>query len=236
MIRLRDVTVAYGDKVILDNINLDIHQGETLAVLGASGSGKSTILRLIIGLQKPTKGHVFFQDTDITAYDEDQLMEVRRHMGMVFQYSALFDSMTVGENVAFGLRQHTHDDAATRQRIVKEKLHLVGLDGIEDMMPNNLSGGMKKRVSLARAIALDPLRCMDINRLVVNMQKQLHATSVIVTHDMDSAFFVADRLAYLQDGRFRLIADKKSFAQTDDEDVQRFIHGGRLPEERGDSL
>lgn len=203
MIRLRDVTVAYGDKVILDNINLDIHQGETLAVLGASGSGKSTILRLIIGLQKPTRGHVFFHDTDITTYDEDQLMEVRRHMGMVFQYSALFDSMTVGENVAFGLRQHTHDDAATRQRIVKEKLHLVGLDGIEDMMPNDLSGGMKKRVSLARAIALDPqvilydeptagldpLRCMDINRLVVSMQKQIHATSVIVTHDMDSAFF-----------------------------------------------
>ena len=156
MIRLRDVTVAYGDKVILDNINLDIHQGETLAVLGASGSGKSTILRLIIGLQKPTKGHVFFQDTDITAYDEDQLMEVRRHMGMVFQYSALFDSMTVGENVAFGLRQHTHDDAATRQRIVKEKLHLVGLDGIEDMMPNNLSGGMKRRFGIAQALLNDP--------------------------------------------------------------------------------
>lgn len=250
MIRLRNVTVAYGDRVILDNINLDIHQGETLAILGASGSGKSTILRLIIGLQKPTKGQVFFHDEDITAFDEEQLTAVRRHMGMVFQYSALFDSMTVGENVAFGLRQHTKDDEATIQRIVKEKLHLVGLEGIEDMMPNDLSGGMKKRVSLARAIALDPqvilydeptagldpLRCMDINRLVVSMQKQIHATSVIVTHDMDSAFYVADRLAYLQDGRFRLIADKKTFARTDDEEVQRFIHGGRLPEERGDSL
>ena len=236
MIRLRDVTVAYGDRVILDNINLDIHQGETLAILGASGSGKSTILRLIIGLQKPTKGQVFFHDEDITAFDEEQLTAVRRHMGMVFQYSALFDSMTVGENVAFGLRQHTKDDEATIQRIVKEKLRLVGLEGIEDMMPNDLSGGMKKRVSLARAIALDPLRCMDINRLVVSMQKQIHATSVIVTHDMDSAFYVADRLAYLQDGRFRLIADKKTFAHTQDEEVQRFIHGGRLPEERGDSL
>lgn len=156
MIRLRDVTVAYGDRVILDNINLDIHQGETLAILGASGSGKSTILRLIIGLQKPTKGQVFFHDEDITAFDEEQLTAVRRHMGMVFQYSALFDSMTVGENVAFGLRQHTKDDEATIQRIVKEKLRLVGLEGIEDMMPNDLSGGMKKRVSLARAIALDP--------------------------------------------------------------------------------
>ena len=236
MIRLRNVTVAYGDRVILDNINLDIHQGETLAILGASGSGKSTILRLIIGLQKPTKGQVFFHDEDITTFDEEQLTAVRRHMGMVFQYSALFDSMTVGENVAFGLRQHTKDDEATIQRIVEEKLHLVGLEGIEDMMPNDLSGGMKKRVSLARAIALDPLRCMDINRLVVSMQKQIHATSVIVTHDMDSAFYVADRLAYLQDGRFRLIADKKTFAHTDDEEVQRFIHGGRLPEERGDSL
>lgn len=149
MIRLRDVTVAYGDRVILDNINLDIHQGETLAILGASGSGKSTILRLIIGLQKPTKGQVFFHDEDITAFDEEQLTAVRRHMGMVFQYSALFDSMTVGENVAFGLRQHTKDDEATIQRIVKEKLRLVGLEGIEDMMPNDLSGGMKKRVSLA---------------------------------------------------------------------------------------
>ena len=182
--------------------------------------------------------------------NEEQLTAVRRHMGMVFQYSALFDSMTVGENVAFGLRQHTKDDEATIQRIVKEKLRLVGLEGIEDMMPNDLSGGMKKRVSLARAIALDPqvilydeptagldpLRCMDINRLVVSMQKQIHATSVIVTHDMDSAFYVADRLAYLQDGRFRLIADKKTFAHTQDEEVQRFIHGGRLPEERGDSL
>ena len=156
MIRLRDVTVAYGDRVILDNINLDIHQGETLAILGASGSGKSTILRLIIGLQKPTKGQVFFHDEDITAFDEEQLTAVRRHMGMVFQYSALFDSMTVGENVAFGLRQHTKDDEATIQRIVKEKLRLVGLEGIEDMMPNDLSGGMKKRVSLARAIALGP--------------------------------------------------------------------------------
>ena len=109
MIRLRNVTVAYGDRVILDNINLDIHQGETLAILGASGSGKSTILRLIIGLQKPTKGQVFFHDEDITAFDEEQLTAVRRHMGMVFQYSALFDSMTDGENVAFGLRQNTKD-------------------------------------------------------------------------------------------------------------------------------
>ena len=195
MIRLRNVTVAYGDRVILDNINLDIHQGETLAILGASGSGKSTILRLIIGLQKPTKGHIFFHDADITGYDEEQLTAVRRHMGMVFQYSALFDSMTVGENVAFGLRQHTKDDEATIQRIVEEKLRLVGLEGIEDMMPNDLSGGMKKRVSLARAIALDPqvilydeptagldpLRCMDINRLVVSMQKQIHATSASPT-------------------------------------------------------
>ena len=186
MIRLRNVTVAYGDRVILDNINLDIHQGETLAILGASGSGKSTILRLIIGLQKPTKGQVFFHDEDITTFDEEQLTAVRRHMGMVFQYSALFDSMTVGENVAFGLRQHTKDDEATIQRIVEEKLHLVGLEGIEDMMPNDLSGGMKKRVGLARAIAvepsvifydepssgLDPLMTEKIDELIVNTQRR----------------------------------------------------------------
>ncbi len=246
MIRLRDITVAYGKKVVLDHVNLDIHDGETLAILGASGSGKSTILRLIIGLQKPAGGSVYIDGVDITALPEEELDGVRRHMGMVFQYSALFDSLTVGENVAFGPRQRMRLGENEIQTIVNEKLHLVGLDGIADMMPNDLSGGMKKRVSLARAIALDPqvilydeptagldpLRCMDINRLIVSMQRHLRATSVIVTHDMTSAFYVADRLAFLQDGAFRLVAPKEEFAHTADQEVQRFIHGGELPGER----
>ena len=242
MIRLQDITVAYGPRVILNHINLDIHDGETLGILGASGSGKSTILRLIIGLQKPSGGHIFIDGQDITDFTEDEMDQVRLHMGMVFQYSALFDSMSVGENVAFGLRQHRKLPEEEIRNIVREKLHLVGLDHAEDMMPNDLSGGMKKRVSLARAIALeprvilydeptaglDPLRSMDINRLIVTTQRQLHTTSVIVTHDMESAFFVADRLAYLEDGVFRLIADKDTFRDSPDEHKQRFIHGGLM--------
>lgn len=248
MIRLQDITVSYGERVILNHINLDIRTGETLAILGASGSGKSTILRLIIGLQRPTSGRIWIDDQDITDLSEDEMDTVRLHMGMVFQYSALFDSMTVGENVAFGLRQHTKRSEEDIRRVVQEKLHLVGLDQVEEMMPNDLSGGMKKRVSLARAIALepevilydeptaglDPLRSMDINRLIVNTQRRLHTTSIIVTHDMESAFYVADRLAYLEQGAFRLIADKETFRATTDEHVQQFIHGGTLwQEDRG---
>ena len=246
MISLRDVTVAYGSQVVLDGVDLDICDGETLAILGASGSGKSTILRLIIGLQKPTRGRIFVDGADITPHDEEQLNEMRRNMGMVFQYSALFDSMTVGENVAFGPRQRTRCSEEEIQAIVREKLSLVGLEGIEDMMPNDLSGGMKKRVSLARAIALDPktilydeptagldpLRSMDINRLIVGMQRHLKATSILVTHDMRSAFYAADRIAFLQGGRFRLIAPKEEFKHTEDREVLQFIYGGELPEER----
>ena len=245
MISLKNVTVAYGSRVILDHIDLDINDGETLVILGASGSGKSTILKLLIGLQKPTSGHIFIDGNDVVDYNEDEMIEVRKNMGMVFQYSALFDSMTVGENVAFGLRQHTHYDEAKIQEIVKEKLHMVGLDEIENLMPNSLSGGMKKRVSLARAIVLNPrvslydeptagldhLRCMDINRLIVDTQVKMKSTSIVVTHDMDSAFYVADRMALLQDGKFVMIASKEEFRHCDNRDVQLFIHGGVLPEE-----
>ncbi len=249
MISLRDVTVAYGSRVILNHIDLDIYDGETLVILGASGSGKSTILKLLIGLLKPTGGQVLIDGQDITGFSEEELLNVRKRMGMVFQYSALFDSMTVGENVAFGLRQHTAYDEEKIEAIVKEKLHLVGLDGTEQMMPNSLSGGMKKRVSLARAIVLDPsiilydeptagldpLRCMDINRLIVSMQRHLKATSVVVTHDMDSAFYVADRLALLQEGCFLAVAPKEEFRHYDNRDVQLFIHGGVLPGEGRES-
>lgn len=144
MIKLQDIVVAYDDsKIVLDHVDLDIYDGETLVILGASGSGKSTALRLIIGLQKPTSGRIFIDGEDITDYDEERMDRVRRYMGMVFQYSALFDSMTVGENVAFGLRQHRELSEEEIREIVAAKLHDVGLDGTQDMMPNELSGGMK---------------------------------------------------------------------------------------------
>lgn len=250
MIRLEDVTVAYGSRVILDHIHLTVHDGETLAVLGASGSGKSTVLRLIMGLQKPAGGNIWVHGQNIVDYSEEQLDMVRQHMGMVFQYSALFDSMSVKENIAFGPRQRGSYTESEIESIVADKLHLVGLDGIGDMMPNDLSGGMKKRVSLARAIALnpqiilydeptaglDPIRCMDINRLIVQMQRYFKATSLVVTHDMESAFYVADRLAYLENGKFRLVAPKEEFRHTKDQHVQRFIHGGDVFAERGRSI
>ena len=156
MIELRNVVVAYESRVILDSVNLTINDGETLVILGGSGSGKSTLLRLLIGLQRPTSGQIIVDGTDITTLSEDEFNTVRRKMGMVFQYSALFDSMSVGENVAFGLRQHTKLGEDEIKRIVAERLDWVGLKGYESYMPNELSGGMKKRVSLARAIALDP--------------------------------------------------------------------------------
>ena len=156
MIEFKDVCMRFDDKDALKHISLTICDGETLAIIGGSGSGKSTFLRLLIGLIKPTSGQILIDGQDIVPMSEAELNKVRLKMGMVFQYSALFDSMTVGENVAFGLREHTKLSDADIKEIVHDKLHLVGLDGVEDMMPNELSGGMKKRVSLARAIAVEP--------------------------------------------------------------------------------
>lgn len=150
MIELQDVVVAYDTRVILDHINLTIPDGETLVILGGSGSGKSTLLRLLIGLQRPTSGKIFVDGTEITSLNEEEFNKVRLKMGMVFQYSALFDSMTVGENVAFGLNQHSYKSKDEIKAIVAERLDWVGLGGYEDYMPSELSGGMKKRVSLAR--------------------------------------------------------------------------------------
>ena len=241
MIKLQDIVVAYDDsKIVLDHVDLDIYDGETLVILGASGSGKSTALRLIIGLQKPTSGRIFIDGEDITDYDEERMDRVRRYMGMVFQYSALFDSMTVGENVAFGLRQHRELSEEEIREIVAAKLHDVGLDGTQDMMPNELSGGMKKRVSLARAIALDPkiilydeptagldpVRSTDISRLIVATQKKLNPISIVVTHDMNSAFAVADRMTFLENGKFQMTGTAEEFRTTANESIRRFITGG----------
>lgn len=240
MIELKDVVVAYDDRVILDHVDLTIEDGETLVVLGGSGAGKSTILRLIIGLQRPNSGQILVDGVDVVSLNENEFNKVREKMGMVFQYSALFDSMTVAENVAFGLRQHTNLKSADIKNVVAEKLDLVGLPGIENYMPNELSGGMKKRVSLARAIAqnpcivlydeptsgLDPITSGTISRLIRGMQRHLKCTSIVVTHDMQSAFYVADRIALLDKGKFVEISSAEEFRKSKNPLVQQFINGG----------
>lgn len=239
MIELKNVTVAYGSRVILDNISMTIGDGVTLVILGGSGSGKSTLLRLLIGLQKPTSGHILVDGVDITSLSESEFNQVRRKMGMVFQYSALFDSLSVGENVAFGLRQHTKLSDEDIKKIVSQRLDWVGLAGYEDYMPNELSGGMKKRVSLARAIAedasillydeptsgLDPITSMQISHLIRDMQKRLGCTSLVVTHDMRSAFYVGDAIALLDKGNFVEVSPPAQFQESKNKLVQSFIHG-----------
>lgn len=182
MIRLENVSVTIGGRHILKNINLQINTGEIMVIIGASGSGKSTLLRLLIGLQKPTSGKIFIDNREISLLTEDEMNQIRLQMGMVFQYSALFDFMTVGENVAFGLREHSDKSEEEIKHIVRRKLRMVGLFGHENYWPNELSGGMKKRVGLARAVAsdpqivlydepsagLDPIMSTTIDRLIVN--------------------------------------------------------------------
>ncbi len=244
MIELKQVSKSFGNRHILNGVNLSVADGETLVILGASGSGKSTILKLIIGLLQPDAGDVLIHGQNVTAITEDAWNKVRRHMGMVFQYSALFDSMTIGENVAFGLRQHENMTEEQIQTVVREKLHMVGLDGIESLMPSSLSGGMKKRVSLARAIALnpeiilydeptaglDPIRSTAISHLIRDMQEKMNVTSIVVTHDMKSAGEIADRMAFLYEGSFLAIGTPDELYQSPDPRVQQFIHGWEFPE------
>lgn len=239
MIEIENVRLRYGAKEILKGVNLHVKKGETLVILGASGSGKSTLLKLIIGLLKPSEGTVRVDGKNISLMTEEELNKERRHMAMVFQYSALFDSMSVGDNVAFGLRMHTNMSEEEIKKVVDEKLHLVGLDGISHLMPANLSGGMKKRVGLARAITLnqdiilydeptaglDPIRSTDISLLIKKMQNELHATSIVVTHDLKSANMVADRMAFLYEGSFLLIGTPGDLYDSSDKRIQQFMNG-----------
>ena len=243
MIKLTNVTMSFRGKEILHDINLDINQGETMVVIGPSGSGKSTILRLIIGLLQPTTGEIRIKGQEISSLSEDELNKIRLDMGMVFQYSALFDSMTVGDNVAFGLREHTNMSEKEITKIVSRNLRMVGLGEREDVMPNELSGGMKKRVSLARAIAmkpkmmlydeptagLDPIMSSTIDRLILNTKRMLGVTSVVVTHQMSSAFTIADRIAMIHDGRIIEVGTVEQIKKSENALVQQFIHGLKTP-------
>ena len=237
MIKIINVTKKFGAKVALKNINLEIADGETLAIIGGSGSGKSTLLRLMIGLIQPTSGEIWIGDDEISRMGEKEMMRVRLRMGMVFQYSALFDSMTVADNVAFGLIEHTDFSKEKIQSIVREKLHQVGLEGVENRMPNELSGGMKKRVSLARAIAfgpeiifydepssgLDPIMTNKIDELIIETQRALKVTSIVVTHDMVSACRIADRIAMVYDGELIAVDTPDKFKRIQDPRIKEFF-------------
>ncbi len=247
MIKLVNVNQSFKERTVLRNINLTVEAGETLALIGGSGSGKSTMLRLMVGLLPPTSGEIWIDGQEISHLEEEALDQVRLKMGMVFQYSALFDSMTVGENVAFGLREHTDYDEDKIQQIVAEKLALVGLYDAAAMMPGELSGGMKKRVGLARAIAfepsiifydepdsgLDPVMTEKIDQLILAMQRQLNVTSVVVTHDMESACLVGDRIAMVYEGEIIAHEPVEKFRRLKDPRVREFLRGLALEEEAG---
>ena len=239
MIQLRGLRKKLGDKLVLNGVDLDIPAGRTLVVLGRSGTGKSVLLKHIIGLMQPDAGSIEVDGEDITRLGEHDLNRVRQRFGMLFQGSALFDSLTVGENVALPLREHSRlTDAQVRERVA-ERLDWVGLRSVEGMKPASLSGGMRKRVGLARAIAmdpaymlydepttgLDPIMSDVINRLIRSLQSRIGVTSVVVTHDLHSAWHVGDRLALLHEGRVQFTGTPDEARLTTDALMRQFIEG-----------
>ena len=248
MISLRQLTMAFGSKVVLDELDLDVYKGETLAVIGPSGSGKSTVIKVLTGLLAPTSGSVQIEGQETSGFDDDAWDELRCHMGVVFQYSALFDFLSVGENVAFGLRRHFKLPEEEVQSRVAALLEMVGMPGTQSMMPAELSGGMKKRVGLARALAmqpqvvfydeptsgLDPVMTMTISRLIRKTQQTLGVTSVLVTHDMESAYFAADRIAMLYKGKIVQVGTPDEIKRSRNPIVHAFVNGLELKEEDAD--
>lgn len=215
MIQLVDIHKSFGKQKVLDGLDLEIEAGKTTVIIGRSGGGKSVLLKHIIGLIRPDQGEVLIDGTDITRLGDRDLNEIRKKFGMLFQEAALFDSMTVGENVAFPLREHTRMSEAEIRRTVADRLHAVGLTGVEEKMPSELSGGMRKRVGLARAISmepeivlfdepttgLDPVMTEAINRLIMETQRQFNLTCVVISHDIQSIFTIGHRIAMLYEGK-----------------------------------
>jgi phospholipid/cholesterol/gamma-HCH transport system ATP-binding protein len=241
VIELERVHLAFDDRVILEDVSFLAQQGETLVVVGESGTGKSTTLKLILRLLVPDSGRVYVDGSDITALSFEDALKVRQRMGMVFQGAALFDSMTVYENVAYPLREHTDYDEDEIERRVREKLSFVDLDPDEvlELLPSSLSGGMRKRVGIARALAndpmlmlydeptsgLDPLTTGTITRLIMKLQRELGVTSVVVSHDIRSAFRMATYIAVLSEKRVRFFGSPEEMAASDDQYIQDFLGG-----------
>jgi phospholipid/cholesterol/gamma-HCH transport system ATP-binding protein len=239
MIELKEIHKSFQDHHVLRGLSLAVAKGQSVVVIGGSGSGKSVLLKHIIGLLQPDRGSVAVKDKDISQLGEDRLNEIRKKFGMLFQSSALFDSMTVWENVGFGLKRHTALPDGEIKNIAVQKLRMVGLVGIEDEMPSQLSGGMRKRVGLARAIAmepeillydepttgLDPITADAINDLIIKMREELDVTSVTITHDMKSAYKIADRIAMLYNGVIIGQGSPEDIQNTSDPVVRQFIEG-----------
>jgi len=236
-VEFRDVNKTYGTKQVLCGADLKVYRGEVLVILGGSGSGKSVTLRHMLGLEAPDSGRVIVEDEDITDHPEEELYRVRKKFGMLFQSGALFDSMTVFENVAFPLREHADMSEEEIARAVREKLGLVNLPNTENLMPVDLSGGMRKRVGLARSIVLDPkmilydepttgldpITAQKINELIIDLQSKLNVTSVVVTHDIQSAFSVGDRIAFLNKGVFEWVGTMEDARSSDHPVLREFL-------------
>jgi phospholipid/cholesterol/gamma-HCH transport system ATP-binding protein len=243
VIQLDRVSKSFEGKRVLRELELEVYEGETLSILGGSGSGKSVTLKLMIGLLRADSGRVLFRGRDVTSLRERDWTEVRRHFGMVFQGAALFDSLSVYENVAYPLREHRDFDEARIRRIVAEKLDLVGLPGIEALLPAELSGGMRKRVGVARAIALepevilydepttglDPANARRIGELIRDLQARLRVTSVVVTHDLQLCFSTSDRIGLLHEGRIVQLATPAEIRRAPGPEAQEFLEGATLP-------
>ena len=239
VVELRNVHKAFGDKKVLEGVSLDIKKGEVFYIIGKSGSGKSVILKHITRLMEPDAGDILLFGKALSEQDENSMNEIRLKMGVLFQMSALFDSMTVFDNVAFSLRRFTKKTQEEIAEIVYEKLKLVGLSGIEEAKPADLSGGMQKRVGLARAIALgpqvvlydepttgvDPILASAVDDLILSLNQELGVTSIVISHDMTSVFRTADRIAMLYEGGFLKIGSAGDFKESTDPVIEQFLAG-----------
>ncbi len=239
VIEFKNVYKSFNGILVHNGINLSILEGEIISLLGGSGSGKSVLLKELIGLMKPDKGDILVLDNNVTQMNEEALIELREHIGMLFQGAALFDSLTVFENIAYPLREHLKLTEKEIQDRVAEKLQVVGLSGIEEKMPDELSGGMKKRVGLARAIAtepeiilydepttgLDPMTAQRINDLIIELQRKLGITTIVVTHDLHCVRTVSDRIAMLHEGKIVAVGTWEELVTSNIQVVQDFISG-----------
>jgi phospholipid/cholesterol/gamma-HCH transport system ATP-binding protein len=249
VIEVKDLVVAYGSRKVLDGVSFEVRRGEIFVILGGSGSGKTTLLRNMVGLMRPISGQIRVKGEDFTAMSDDERIALRKKIGMCFQASALFNSMTVADNVALALREHTSLEEPTIEIMTKIKLELVGLSGFEDFLPSELSGGMKKRAGIARAMAmdpeiifydepsagLDPIVAAGIDGLIRKMQQTFELTSVVVTHEMESVKLIADTVCVLEKGRVVGIGSLAELRNSDHPYIQQFFARRPDAEPSGDT-